>query len=236
MSALALASGCLVIALASMVQSTVGFGLALIAIPPLVLIDPASAPGPFLLASFLLALLMVWRDGSTVEPRDLAVPVLGLLAGTAVGATALLVVPADHLPRLFAVLILLAVGASASGLRVRITMTSLFAAGGLGGLIGTMAGVHGPPMVLLMQTRAGPEIRGTMGAFFIAGYAISLCGLAIVGLFGARELLLGLAICPGIVAGWLAAPLLIRRLDQQRLRWPILALSTAAALCLLVVG
>lgn len=236
MSALGLLGGCLVIGLAAAVQSTVGFGLALIAIPPLVLIDPGLVPGPFLLASLLLGLLMVWREAGAVELRTLAIPILGLFAGTGAGAAALLVIPAGHLPQIFGILILLAIAASASGLRVRVNAASLFTAGGLGGLIGTMAGVHGPPMVLLMQSRPGPHIRATMGAFFVAGYAISLLGLAAVGLFGLEELLLGLALCPGILLGWLVAPVLIRRVDQQRLRPLILWLATVAALSLLVVG
>ena len=102
--------------------------------------------------------------------------------------------------------------------------------------MGTMGGVHGPAMALLYQAEAGERVRATLGAFFIAGYAISIAGLALIGLFGWRELRLGLALGPGILLGWLLAPLAIARLDPVLLRPVILTVSALAALVLLVKG
>lgn len=226
----------LIVAAGACVQSTVGFGFALVAVPFLLMVDPSLVPGPFLLASLLLATLMIRRDRSAIDLSEVRPAVIGLVAGTAVGAGALLFIDEAALPRLFAALILLAVAGSVLGLHIRISGVSLLAAGTVGGVMGTMAGIHGPAMALLYQSESGGRVRGSLGVFFLAGYAISIGGLAAVGLFGRGELMAGLALVPGTTLGWLLAPLAIARLDPSHLRPLILAVGAAAALVMLVRG
>ncbi|MDX1541019.1 MAG: TSUP family transporter, partial [Geminicoccaceae bacterium] len=208
----------------------------LISVPFLVMIDPLLVPAPFLFASLVLALLMVVRDRIAIDVGEIKVAVVGLVIGTAVGAGTLLVVSKDNLPELFGGLILLAVAISAFGLRARIGRASLLTAGAIGGVMGTMGGVHGPAMILLYQGQSGARVRASLGAFFVFGYTISLVGLWLIGLFDGPAFLHGVALCPGILVGWLMAPLLIRRLDATRLRPIILIVSAVAALLLLIGG
>jgi hypothetical protein len=51
-----------------------------------------------------------------------------------------------------------------------------------------------------------PHRRAMLGAFFIVGYNTSVVSLAVAGLFGSAELLLGVALIPGAVIGYLVAP------------------------------
>jgi uncharacterized protein len=224
-----------VVAIGAFVQGTIGFGIALVAVPFIAMIEPDLLPGPFV-ASLFLALLMVWRERTAVEGGPIALSSLGLILGTAAGAALLVIVPRDDLPELFAVLILIAIALSACGVQVPIGRASLIVAGAIGGIMGTMAGVHGAAMALLYQAETGERVRATLAAFFIAGYAISLLGLAVVDRFGRIELLAGLALCPGILAGWLLAPVAISRLDPGRLRPAILAISALAAVALFATG
>ena len=55
----------LVVGLGSLLQGSIGFGLGLFAVPFLVLIDPRLVPGPILLASGVLTILMVHREWPT---------------------------------------------------------------------------------------------------------------------------------------------------------------------------
>jgi hypothetical protein len=48
--------------IASALQASVGFGLALLAVPLLALLDPRLVPGPMLLAGSLLALSCVYQE------------------------------------------------------------------------------------------------------------------------------------------------------------------------------
>lgn len=229
-------AGAGIVAVGALVQGTIGFGIALVAVPFIALIEPDLLPGPFLLASLFLALLMIWRERTALEPGPIAFSILGLILGTVVGAALLVTLPKDDLPELFALLILIAIALSACGVHVPIGRASLIVAGAIGGIMGTMAGVHGAAMVLLYQAETGRRVRATLAAFFIAGYAISLLALAAVGRFGGPELLAGLALCPGILVGWLLAPLGISRLDTGRLRPTILIISALAAVAVFVTG
>lgn len=226
----------LIVAAGALVQSTIGFGVALVAVPFLVMLDPTLVPGPFLLASLVLALLMILRDRIAIDLSEIRPAILGLAIGTGLGAGALLVVPEDDLPELFGVLILLAIGTSVLGVRVRIDTVSLLVAGLAGGIMGTMAGVHGPAMALLYQAETGERVRATLGAFFVVGYAISIAGLVMVDLFGRDELVAGLVLSPGALLGWLLAPSAIARLDPVRLRPIILSVAALAAVAMVITG
>jgi hypothetical protein len=57
--------------------------------------------------------------------------------------------------------------------------------------------------------------------------------LAAVGLFGRHELVMGLALLPGVALGYLAAPAISRFINTTVLRIAILAVSAASAVALL---
>src|SRR5262249_17513845 len=135
-----------VMAMASALQAAVGLGLALLAVPLLALLDPRLVPGPMLLAGTCLAFASAYRDWSAVDARSFGLALLGLVAGTVCGAVALSLVRTEYLNKVFALLILLAVALSVAGLRVRPTRPALFAGGSAAGVMGTMAGIHGPPI------------------------------------------------------------------------------------------
>jgi hypothetical protein len=99
--------------------------------------------------------------------------------------------------------------------------------------MGTMVGIHGPPIALVFQNAEPAQARAMLGAFFAVGYAMSVVALAVVGLFGRRELALGLLLLPGVCIGYAIAPLVGRFLDRGRLRIAILTISGASAVALL---
>ena len=230
---LQLIAGSLIMVAGSLLQASIGFGIALFVVPLLVLLNPAFVPGPMLFASLFLATVMAFRGSKSVDPRKLGLAGVGLFIGTAAGALGLTIVAADQWPKLFAVLILLAVALSASGIHLRITGRNLVAAAIVSGIMGTISGIHGPPMALLYQREKGNIVRATLAAFFVMAYAIALIALGTIGLFGKRELLMGLTLAPGVVAGYLIARFSTRLLDHgQGLRIAILAVASLSAIAL----
>jgi len=137
------------------------------------------------------------------------------------------------LTKLFALLILVAVLMSLLGTSVRVSRGALLLGGGAAGVMGTMVGVHGPP-IALFQNAEPVQARAMLGAFFAVGYAISVVALAVVGLFGRQEFTLGLLLLPGVAIGYVTAPLVAGLLDRGRLRIAILTISGASAAALLV--
>jgi len=77
-------------ALGSAFQAALGMGVALLAAPILVLIDPSFVPGPMLLSATLLAALMAYGEREALDQRMLGISYIGLAAGTVAGALSLL--------------------------------------------------------------------------------------------------------------------------------------------------
>lgn len=224
----------LVLAGGALVQGSIGFGMGLFAVPFLVLLDPRLVPGPTLLASGLLTILMLIRERAGIRPRELAWSLGGRVGGTLLAMAVLVAVPPDRFGILFGTLILLATGLTASGLHLRMTPRALGAAGMLSGFMATTVSIGGPPMALLYQREPGPSLRATLSAFFVVGTVLSLTGLHLVGRFGWRELLLGMSLLPGILLGFAVAVPLTRRLDGRALRPAILAVCAVTGLIVLV--
>jgi uncharacterized protein len=226
----------LTIAAGAAAQAAIGMGLNLFAVPILALIDPAYVPGPVLFHSFLISVLASFRLRAEIDRRELGISVGGLLAGTTASAVALTQVSSQVLPRLFGALVLLAVAITAAGLRVRPTARGLLVASTLAGAMGTVAGVHGPPIALIYQNESPQRIRSALLPFFVFANGLSLVALVLIGMFGWQELWLSLVLLPGLVVGFGASPWLIRAMTPGAIRACILAISATSGLALLLKG
>ena len=60
---------CAIIAIASMVQTAIGFGLGLIAVPFLVLIDPQMVPAPIIMIAFFQLVISAWVHRTDINGR-----------------------------------------------------------------------------------------------------------------------------------------------------------------------
>jgi uncharacterized membrane protein YfcA len=223
-----------IMSIASALQASVGVGLALLAVPLLALVDPKFVPGPMLLAGSLLALVSAYRERHAVDAASFGVSLLGLAIGTLFGAVALHAISTAQINKVFAIAVLLAVAISVSGLRVRPTRSALFTGGGIAGVMGTMAGIHGPPIALVFQNARPEQARAMLGAFFFVAYMGSVAALAAFSLFGILQLKLAAGLLPGVLAGLLVAPLLTAFINPVRLRVAILSISASSALLLLL--
>jgi uncharacterized membrane protein YfcA len=230
MSAAGLLLASSVVAFGSLLQGAVGFGLALVSVPFLVLIDPRLVPGPVLLSSSLLTVLMAVRERHAIHVAGIGWGVIGRLPGTAAGALVIGAIPLARMDVALGALVLVAVLLSASGLRMRPTAPALVGAGALSGFMGTVSSIGGPPMALVYQNELGARLRGTLAAYFVIGAVLSLGALAIVGRFGSWELLWGFALMPGVGIGFAVSGRLARFVDRGYTRPAVLAVSAAAAL------
>jgi uncharacterized protein len=224
----------MIIAVGAALQAATGMGMALFAAPLLALIDPALVPGPALCAVMALSAAVAWRERAAIDRRILFVALLGFSAGCAIGAVLLAVLIGRDLGRVFAVLILAAVFLSVAGLRIRISKLALLVGGAASGILGTMAGVQGPPIALVLQHEAPDRLRATLCAFFASGGLLSLLALAAAGTFGIGEIGRGLVLMPGVGLGLAIAPVFARRIERRQARAAVLTISTLSALALLL--
>jgi uncharacterized membrane protein YfcA len=224
----------MIVAAGSALQAATGMGMALFAAPLLALIDPAFVPGPVLCAVMALSAAVAWRERAAIDRRILFVSLLGFSAGCAISAVLLAVLIGRDLGRVFAALILAAVFLSVAGLRIRISKLALLIGGAASGVLGTMAGVQGPPIALVLQHEAPDRLRATLCAFFASGSLASLTALAAAGLFGIGKLGLGLELMPGVALGFAIAPFFARRIERRQARAAVLVISMLSAFALLL--
>jgi uncharacterized membrane protein YfcA len=132
--------------------------------------------------------------------------------------------------------VLLAVAVTAAGIRVRITPPVILTASTAAGAMGTIAGVHGPPIALVYQRESPARIRSALLPFFVFANGLSIVALALVGRFGWPEVLASILLMPGLAAGFWASPWLISVMSGGAIRTCILAISAVSGLALLLKG
>ena len=218
----------------STLQSSIGFGMGLLGSPVLILIDPRFVPGPILLSTLVLTTLLTWRESHAIDLRGLRWAIAGRVAGTAGAGTLLAVLPASRMAIVFGGLVLLGVGMSVSGLRLRVRPRALMGAGALSGIMGTIAAVGGPPMALLYQDAKGPRLRATLSSFFWIGTILSLIALRMIGRFGWYEVQLTLLLLPGMLLGYVTSRWTISIVDRGYTRKAVLAVAASAGLAVIV--
>ncbi len=223
----------IIVAIAACIQGSIGFGLAMLAAPLLVLIEPDLVPAPLIVNGLLLTFLMAYRERKAIDVSGVTWMVTGCVPGIVAASVVLTVISADGFTILFSILVLLAVALSALGYSIRLTKTNVLIAGTFSGFMGTTSSIGGPPVALVYQNSTGAQMRGTLSAYFFICGILALVGLFIVGWFGVDELWLALSLLPGLIIGFAVSSITSGKLDRYSLRPAVLVLSGIAAFAVL---
>lgn len=230
---LEVAAASLIIALGSMLQGSVGYGIGPFSTPLLAIVNPAYVPGPILLAVLFLSILIAVRDFQAVDIQGLKWALPTRILGTLVGGLFLSLIPRAYFSSVFGGLVLVAAGLSIFGSAVKPTSLNLRFAGFLSGFMGTTASLGAPAMALVYQNMPGKQIRSTIASFFVIATTISIITLGFVGYFGQREFSLGLQLFPGTAVGFILSARVAPLIDRGYTRPLIIALSALAGLTIL---
>jgi uncharacterized membrane protein YfcA len=218
----------------ALLQGSVGFGLGLIGVPLLVLIDPVYVPGPVLFAAFFLNLLIFLRERHAIHIKGLHWAVIVRITGAISGAMILIAIPQKSVSVMFGLMVLLAIGISLVGFHPKLTSTNIFGAGVASGIMGTTSSIGGPPMALIYQKQEGPTIRGTLSGIFIFGTIISLIALTIIGRFGFGEINATAVLMPGVFLGFLLSNRSTKILDRGFTRTAVLVTSAISGIVVIL--
>jgi uncharacterized membrane protein YfcA len=218
----------------ALLQGSVGFGLGLITVPLLVLIDPVYVPGPVLLAAFFLNLLIFLRERHAIHIKGLHWAIIGRIVGAIFGAMILLAVPQKSISAMFGAMVLLAVGISLAGFHLAMTAKNILGAGIASGIMGTTSSIGGPPMALVYQKQKGPTIRGTLSGIFIFGTIISIAALTIIRRFGFPEIKSTAILMPGVLLGFLLSNRSTKILDRGYIRPAVLITSAISGIVVIL--
>lgn len=216
------------------VQSSIGFGMAVVAAPFLVLFAPELMPGALLVTSFSLPVVQLVHGPRDIAWRPLSWALVARLLVMPLGVAAVALLSVRAISVVTGVLILLTVAASVSALEVRTTPVNAAVAGAIAGFSGTAASIGGPFLALVLQHERPTRLRATLSVFFLAGAAMAVAGLSFAGEFTREQLVAGLAWIPFMALGYAAAAPARARLDRDRLRRAVLAFCVLASVSVIV--
>ena len=209
---------CFFMFLGAFVQTSIGFGLAVVAAPVLYFINPAYVPVPITLAVLVLSVLNAFSFRKDVALGSLKSAIIGRVPGSLAGAALLLWIDKSLLALWIGISVLLAVAVSLSSLRWQPTEGRLMLAGFMSGFMGTSSSIGGPPMALVWQHQDIKLIRANLAAFFTVRCLISRIVLLPTEYFRWQHAGLSLPLIPATLAGYLLARGTMHMLPHRTIR------------------
>ncbi len=222
------------VGIGALAQGSVGFGFGMLAAPILAIVDERLIPGTVLVLGLTTAIFVAWQERGELDWVGIRWALVGRVLGTGAGVYVVTLLDQDQLAIALGVFILVAVAMSVAGWHVEPTSAALVGAGTLSGMMGTITSIGGPPMALVYQREQASKLRSTLAGFFLFGASFALLTLAVTGELSARQVRDGIVLLPGLVVGLLASRRLGKYLDHGWTRPAVLAMSTAAALVLVI--
>lgn len=222
--------------LGAVIQGSIGFGFALIAVPTFTLLLPDVVPSGLLLIAVPMTFTMALREHSSIDVSGLFYSTVGRIAGTLAGLALLALVRADSLALLVGSMIVAAVALSLFTAPTEVEWGTGLAAGFASGVMSTAAAIGGAPMALAYQARPGTELRSTLSASFVLGTLMSLAALALTGRVDKGHLIFALEMIPAMLTGLLLSRYLKPWLDTRWLRPAVLCFAGITGLLAIAQG
>ncbi len=224
------------VAAGAVIQGSIGFGYALVAVPAMVLLLPWAVPVTPLFLALPMTLLMSAREWRSIDLGGFALITAGRLVGTVGGVVLLVLAPEGYLSMLTGLLISTAALGSFLKPTFEVNKRTRLAGGVASGVVGTVAALGGTPLALVYQDRSGAELRSTLAISFVVGIAMSLVGLGLAGQVEGRHVILALQLLPCLLVGLWVSRWVVERLDERWLRPAVLTFAAAAGLVIILLG
>lgn len=225
-----------IILVASVLQTSTGFGFSILATPFLLLLfSVTDAIQINLVLSLVISGALIFKIRSDIDMAVLKRLIVGSIVGMPLGIAVFLSADLEKLKLAISLIILLLTVLLILSFRIRQTSRRDWLFGGLSGSLTTSIGMPGPPLLLYFSgTNTQKEkLRGTTLAFYLFIYSISLA-LQII-FAGTNETVWvasGLAI-PLVLAGLYLGQRLFKWIDQRTFRFVTYAILLFTGLYLL---
>ena len=226
----------LAVVIGAVIQGSIGFGYALVAVPAMVLLLPWAVPVAPLVLALPMTVLMSAKEWRSIDLGGFALITGGRLVGTIAGVVLLVLVPKGYLSTLTGLLIMAAALGSFLKPDFEVRNSTRLTGGIASGVVGTVAALGGTPLALVYQDRSGAELRSTLAISFVVGIAMSLVGLGLAGKVEGRHVVLALELLPGLLVGLWASRWVAKRLDERWLRPAVLIFAAVAGLVIILLG
>jgi hypothetical protein len=226
------------------VKGVSGFGSALFAVPLLLLILDVKLVTPgFLLFDFTSGVLLLGSNWRSINRRLLLLLVSGMLLGTGLGTWVLLSFSHAILKRILGVLVagwalVMLLDREPNTLAPERSLSTGLApvSGFLGGALGAMFGVNGPPIIIYLSQvlKEKEPFRATLVGAFFADACYKMVLFSANGLLNREVFQFALLMAPFLVAGVAVGSRLERILDQKVFRKIVAGILAVAGVLLLI--
>lgn len=164
-----------IVALGHFIKGFSGFASSLFAIPLLaIFLDIKFVVPVFLLFDFISGIILTIQNRKLIDKKESLLLLVGLIIGTGIGTYFLVSFGNEVLKRIFGVLVLLfamkVLFEKNDGVKRQVNRIWAPVSGFVGGCVGGMFGLNGPPMVLYLahQLKDKQVFRATLyGVFFV---------------------------------------------------------------------
>jgi uncharacterized membrane protein YfcA len=236
-----------VLLLSAALQTSTGFGFALLSAPILAaLLGPVEAVTTIVATGVVVDVLVLAADGRRPQPNGRDVAVLGVwsVPGLLLGALLLRLLPGTVLQLLVAAAVLFAVASRLRSRRRRQTQPTTdrqpwwaaACAGVASGVLSTATTLGGPPTVLYLTSRPRPprQTRDTLVALSLLRLPLSVASLVIAGTWMNPPGLLLLWVA--VALGYLIGRTVFARMDPARYERAVLTALVVAALTAVITA
>ncbi|HLS09629.1 sulfite exporter TauE/SafE family protein [Lentibacillus sp.] len=211
----------IIIFVASILQTSTGFGFSIMATPFLLLLfEPREAIQINLILSLVISAALIMKIKKDIDMGILKRFVAGSLAGLPIGIAIFLTLDMTLLKIGVSMLILVLTVLLMLNFRINGSQKRDLAAGGFSGAFTTSIGMPGPPLLLYFSgtDTAKEKLRGTTLAFYLWIYAISLLIQVVFAGTSAEIWKSSAAGLPMVVIGLFLGQILFRWVNQELFR------------------
>jgi uncharacterized membrane protein YfcA len=206
-----------------------GFGFSLFAVPPLLLLhDPGTVVALVLLLGFASGLFVLWGEWDEIESGTLKALLPWSFVGLIVGAGVQRYVDESIIKLFASILVAIFALLMAAGIRIPGTehRASTQVAGFSSGVLGTAAGLPGPPIALLFTARNLPPaaFRVTITGYFVIIDIVAVGVLIVSGQAHLADVWLALMLAPAALVGRWLGKRLADRIAPAEFRRIVIAL------------
>ena len=209
-------------------QAAIGFGMALISAPIIVMVKPQWVPYIMAVMAMTVSLNTCWDQRTDIQWRNMFSPMLARIPGTILGTWLLVVMTLQHLQIAVALMVMASVFITMRLKPFPATSTNLGIAGFVSGVTGTTTSIGGPPIALVMQHSDGATARANL-SLFVYSCIISIAGYHMAGLMTLHTWLVGFSLVPMAFIGFWAGKRIQKYVDT-RFRPILLTMCTLSAL------
>ncbi len=230
-----------IVALGHFIKGLSGFASALFAIPLLALfLDIKFVVPVFLLFDFVSGIILTVQTRKFIDRKEAMLLLLGLVIGTGIGTYFLVSFGDVALKRVFGGLVILFALRmliwNNEGVRKQINRIWAPVSGFLGGCIGGMFGLNGPPMILYLtqQLKDKRVFRATLYAVFFVDACYRLILYSFSRLITVEIIKFALYLTPFLLIGLFLGSKLHNKINERIFRIVIAVILSCAGVLLLI--